>query len=260
MPASVRILQLSDLHLLPGSGERLNDVPTKDAFAEVLSFIDAHEPFDYLVFTGDLAQDEALPTYEMMRDMLGDRIALTYLVPGNHDDREHLRRAFRGRTPDTGPLTFAFDAGGWRVLGLDTQVPGQVSGRLDPAQLRWLDAELEAASGLPCLVFCHHPPVPVGIEWLDRLSLEEPEPLLARMRASERFRAIACGHVHRESASVVGHARVYTTPSTAFQFGGEERLGFDLLAPGYRRFTLCGEELTSEVARLPALRFPPSRA
>ena len=255
----MRILQLTDLHLLPGSGGRLRDVPTADTFADLLAHIDAHEAFDHLVLTGDLAQDEALATYELLREMLGSWVERTHIVPGNHDDREHLRRTFADRTPAEGPLNFAFDAGGWRVLGLDTHVPGRVSGRLDPAQLRWLDMELAAEPERPCLAFCHHPPVSVGVDWLDRLSLEEPESLLARMRESDRFRALACGHVHRESESAVGEARVYTTPSTAFQFGGDQSLRFDMLPPGYRRFTLREDEFASEVVRLPKLRFPPSR-
>ena len=259
MPDCATVLQLSDLHLLPASRERLHDVPTKETLAAVLAFIDANEPFDHLVLTGDLAQDEALSTYETLREMLGSRVERTHIVPGNHDEREHLRRAFAGRTPAAGPLTFAFEAAGWRVLGLDTHVPGQVSGRLDPGQLEWLDAELAECSGRPCLAFCHHPPVPVGVEWLDRLSLEEPAPLLARLRRKGPLRALACGHVHRESETMVGTARVYTTPSTAFQFGDDRDLRFDWLPPGYRRFVLRGEECASEVVRLPELRFPPRR-
>ena len=259
VPDSLTILQLSDLHIFAVASERLANVPTTRTFAEVLAFIDANEPFDYLVLTGDLAQDEALPTYEKLREMLGSRMDRTWLVPGNHDDREHLRRVFADRAPAAGPLTFAFDAGKWRVLGLDTHVPGQVSGRLDPEQLGWLDAELAGEPARPCLVFCHHPPVPCGVDWLDRLSLEEPYPLLARMRDHERFRALACGHVHRESESTVGGTHVYTTPSTAFQFGDARDTRYDLLPPGYRRFTLRGDELASEVVRLPELRFPPSR-
>ena len=257
MSTSATLLQLSDLHLLPEAGDKLNGVPTTAAFAELLAFIDAHESFDYLVITGDIAQDESLPTYRMLREMLNPWMERTHLVPGNHDNREHLRRAFSGRTPATGPLTFAFDAGEWRVLGLDTHVPGQVSGRLDPPQLAWLDAELAVEPARPCLAFCHHPPVPCGVTWLDRLSLEEPYPLLARMRDNAHFRALGCGHVHRESECVVGGARVYTTPSTAFQFGDSRDTRYDMLAPGYRRFTLRGEEFASEVVRLPELRFRP---
>ena len=257
MPDSATVLQVSDLHLFRDCEERLNDVPTTAAFAELLAFIDAHESFDHLVITGDIAQDESLPTYEALREMLGPRIERTHLVPGNHDNREYLRRAFRGRTPVEGPLTFAFDTGEWRVIGLDTHVPGKVSGRLHPTQLEWLDARLDEEPRRPCLVFCHHPPVPIGVEWLDRLSLEEPYPLLARLRDNERFRAIACGHVHRESETAVSDALIYTSPSTAFQFGDDYGRRFDMLAPGYRRFTLRGEELTSEVVRLPELRFRP---
>lgn len=259
MPDSATVLQLSDLHIFADPSERLGGVPTNETFAEVLAFIDANEPFDHLVLTGDLAQDEALPTYEKLREMLGPRLDRTWIVPGNHDEREHLRRAFADRVPATGPITFAFDAGPWRVLGLDTHVPGQVSGRLGPDQLDWLDTELAAEPARPCLVFCHHPPVPVGVGWLDRLSLEAPHALLARIRDNGHFRALACGHVHRESKCTVGGARVYTTPSTAFQFGDDRESRYDPVPPGYRRFALRGEGFTSEVVRLPELRFPPRR-
>lgn len=50
---------------------------------------------------------------------------------------------------------------------------------------------------------------------------------------------------------------MYTTPSTAFQFGDRRDTRYDMQPPGYRRFTLCGDEFTSEVVRLPELRFPP---
>ena len=259
MPVSLTILQLSDLHIFADVSDRLANVPTYRTFAEVLAFIDAHESFDYLVLTGDLAQDEARPTYEKLREMLGPRVDRTWLVPGNHDDRELLRSVFADRAPAEGPLTFAFDAGDWRVLGLDTHVPGRVSGRLEAEQLDWLDDELAAGSARPCLAFCHHPPVPCGVDWLDRLSLEDPYSLLVRMRENERFRALACGHVHRASECVVGGTRVYTTPSTAFQFGDRRDTRYDMLPPGYRRFTLRGDEFASEVVRLPELRFPPSR-
>ena len=257
MPGPARIIQLSDLHLFADPGERLFGVPTQETFAELLAFIRANEPFDHLVLTGDLAQDEALPTYETLRGMLGDWVERTHLVPGNHDDRERIRRVFGERTPPAGPLTFAFDAGGWRVLGLDTQVPGQVGGRLDPEQLGWLDRQLATRPDSPTLVFCHHPPVPVGVEWLDRLSLEEPCRLLTRMRDRAHFRALACGHVHREFETALGTARIFTTPSTALQFGGAGHR-FDMKPPGYRRFTLGGAALASDVVRLPELRFPPS--
>ena len=256
MHASTRILQLTDPHLFADPGETLAGVPTRETLAEVLAFIRTHETFDHLVLTGDLAQDEALPTYEALAGMLGDWMPRTHVVPGNHDAREHLRRAFASSTPEAGPLTFAFDAAGWRVLGLDTHVPGQTSGRLDPDQLRWLDDQLAAHLRTPFLVFCHHPPLPVGVGWLDRLALEEPCPLLSRMRECPHFKALACGHVHREFEAEVGAARVFTTPSTALQFGDDEHR-YDPKAPGYRRFTLGPEGLASEVVRLPELRFPP---
>ena len=70
---SVRIVQLSDLHLYRDPDSLLAGVPTWATFRAVLDLVSRQQDdFDYLILTGDLAQDEALETYKMLRETLGN--------------------------------------------------------------------------------------------------------------------------------------------------------------------------------------------
>ena len=67
----------------------------------------------------------------------------------------------RSSATTTDLITFAFQAGDWRLIGLDTLLPGAEEGYLSPDQLDWLSAELAAFVDMPTVIFLHHPPVPV---------------------------------------------------------------------------------------------------
>jgi len=257
---TTRIVQMTDPHLLSDEVGLLRGVPVREAFRDVLDHAAALEGgFDHLVLSGDIADDEAAETYRILGRLLGPWRERCHLVPGNHDERQAIREALPDRVPDgAGPLTFSFPAGGWRVLGLDSHLTGEVSGRLDEAQLDWLEGELDAAPGTPALVFLHHPPMPIGVPYMDEIALQSPERLRAVLECRPQVKAVAAGHVHRAFEGVIGTAAFYTTPSTAFQFGGTAKVEFEPIAPGYRIFDLAADgTFRTRVARLPALRYPP---
>jgi Icc protein len=248
------------LHLFADAAARWKGVPTRDSLRDVLAWIDSRdEGFDWLVLTGDLAHDEERATYQALRELLGERLGRCRLVPGNHDHRGYLREVFPELVPGgDGPLTFTLSVAGWRLIGLDSHVPGQVSGRIDREQCRWLERELSAHADQPALVFVHHPPVPVGSAWLDEIGLEDPQPLVEVLTAAPQVKAVCAGHVHHESQHRLGQAVVYTTPSTAVQFAPQtEEPRFDAVPPGYRVVTLDGAAYRTEVVRLPELKYPP---
>jgi Icc protein len=237
---SQRIAQLTDLHLFEDPRGVLAGVPTWDTFRAVLDELDsAREEVDCIVLTGDLAQDEALGTYQMLREVLDERSERYVIVPGNHDDPRKLREVFPELFPDEdGPLTFRLTLGAWRILGLDSHVPGEVKGRIEPDQIEWLRSELAAGRDHPTLLFMHHPPVPINVAWLDELGLLDRARLLTEIEAFPQVRVVCAGHVHQESVARIGNAAMYTTPSTCVQFGARAEKSFDSRAAGYRSFTL----------------------
>lgn len=259
---SARVLQLTDFHLTADPRGRLKNVPTRQALDDVLDFIRTSEiAFDFAILTGDLTHDGELASYHALRKLLGDWLSRCRLIPGNHDVRAAMRRAFPEIVPaGRGPLTFSCEIGGWLLLGLDSLRPGYESGRVEDAQLVWLQEKLSRHAGQPCILFVHHPPVPVGCAWLDQIRLEEPDGLIELVAASRQIKAVCCGHVHHEFEGRIGEAAVFATPSTAIQFGtvGDAPC-YEASPPGFRLLELAANGLRSEVVRLPAVKYPPER-
>lgn len=254
---TVRILQLSDLHLCGDPDTPLHGVPTKETLRGVLEHVRSESvDFDHLIITGDLADDGQVETYRILRVLLKDHLTRCRLLPGNQDSREHIRCVFPEIVGhNEGPITFAFRAGDWRLIGLDTLLPGAEDGHLSPEQLDWLSAELAAFVDTPTVIFLHHPPVPVypGGE----PDLNHPERFLEIVTRCPQVKVVCAGHVHYESREHVGHTSFLTTPSTAFQYRPADNDAFDLLPPGYRVFCLEANSYHTEVLRLPTLTYAP---
>lgn len=258
------VLQFTDLHLFTDRATRLKDVCTWDSFVRVLA--DARQRYpspSLIVLTGDIAHDEATSTYRALREQLGDWLPLCRVLPGNHDFRAGLRAAFPELLPAAhnatderldAPLRFAVTVGEWRLIGLDTHQPGQLSGQLEDSQLRWLAEQTRAFPQTPTLLFAHHPPQPIATPWLDRIRLENAEPLEQIVDNSPQVAALFTGHVHQELALDWRGRRLFTSPSTGVQFKpGTDALVVDIRWPGFRAIQLCGREFNTTVLRVEPL-------
>jgi 3',5'-cyclic AMP phosphodiesterase CpdA len=181
---------------------------------------------DVALATGDLVERGEPEEYARLRAIL-DRLAMPlYVIPGNHDSREHLARAFadRGYLPTRGEfLHYTVEEWPVRLVGLDTQVPGQPGGALCAERLAWLDARLGEAPVRPTLVFMHHPPFLTGLAAMDGMGLEGKEALAAVIRRHPQVERIACGHVHRPMTRRFAGTVATTCPATAHQIALELR-------------------------------------
>ena len=260
---SVEILQLTDLHLLSDPDATLKGVSTHKSLVDVLDFIDAglnagRWNIDVAVITGDMAHDEQLATYETLKELFVDRFPRLCLIPGNHDDRNFIRRVFpeAGRASDE-YITFSEELAGWRLLGVDSHVRGEVPGRVDEQHLEWLKGELTQHADQPTVLFTHHPPFKVQSEWLDKIGLREPDALNDLIGAFSQIRVVSAGHVHQHFEGRLGDVNLLTTPSTAVQFKPHAvTLVCDPIAPGFRVFKLDGDAIQTEVVRLAELEKP----
>ena len=259
---SVRILQLSDPHLLSEPDARLRAVPVYRSFRHVIRHLEEQSPvFDWAILTGDLAHDEKRDTYELLKRTLVEKFGNWRIIPGNHDSRDFIRQVFPemcGTGRDR--VNFSVEAAGWKLVGLDSHLPGSVSGRVGRRQLEWLRQELDADPGAPTVLFIHHPPIPVGSLWLDRIGLEDAEHFRLVVAEAPQVQLVLCGHVHHEFRGRLGQAEVLAAPSTAFQFlpKGETPV-FDPVPPGARILELHGSRWRTRVVRLPELIWVPDR-
>ncbi|MEE9140409.1 MAG: phosphodiesterase [Alphaproteobacteria bacterium] len=215
------IAQVTDMHVRARGAPRLNGMDTGQCLAACVARINGLSPApDVAVLTGDLVNGGTEDEYEYLRDLLEPLAMPIYLIPGNHDEREAMRRAFRHHDylPRRGRLlNYVLDDYPLRFIALDTVIPGEPGGRVGAEQLDWLAARLAEAPDRPTVILMHHPPFETGIVHMDEMNCADAEDLGAVVARHPQVERILCGHVHRPIQVRRFGTFVSIGPSTAFQ-------------------------------------------
>ena len=195
------IAHLSDPHLTTGP---LGVAPVTGLHRALCRVLALDPRPDRVVITGDLVEHGTAEEYRVLREVI-DRFPLPlHLVAGNHDDPAALAAEFGG------PTRYAVELPDCTLVVLDS-----AAGRLGDAQLAWLDNILGTGPAIVCL---HHPPIPVGIPFLDRQRLADGEEL-AEVIGKHDVRRVLAGHVHRHVTAAFAGTVLTTAPSTYLQSG-----------------------------------------
>jgi Icc protein len=233
--AVVRLVQITDCHVT-----RAGDVPFLgvDPIANlgaVLDHVRAGAAPDAVLATGDLAAEGTEAEYRRLRPLLVGLGTPVFVIPGNHDVPATLQRQLAGGAIRAQPL---WAAGRWRILFLDSTVPGQDAGLLGPDRLAELDRVLAAHTTRPVLIVLHHNPVATG-SGADDCPLADGIALLDVLDRHGHVRGVLWGHIHCAFDAERRGVRLMGTPSSAVQLptapGG---IAWFEDAPGYRRLAL----------------------
>jgi len=252
------IAQISDLHIKANRRFAYGRVDTARALEVCIDRLNQLSPRpDLVLATGDLVDTGSDGEYATLCGILAGLQVPLYLLPGNHDDRDGMRRAFPAAEylPAQGDfLQYVIEDHPLRIIVLDSLDPGHGHGRLCSARLDWLAAALAARPDAPTLVALHHPPFVTGITFMDRLGLIE---------GAERFRAIIaehrqvervlCGHLHRSITVRWAGTVAATCPSPAHQVAldlTDSQPGFQLEPPGFLLHLWQGGALVSHLVPL----------
>ena len=219
------LVQLTDLHIRePGrlAYGRIDTAPyLRSAVAAVLAL---RQRPDAVVITGDLSDFGRAAEYAHLAELLEPLKTLdmpVYLLPGNHDERDALRRAFphHGHMgAEGGFLQYSVTVGGLRLIALDTSTPGKPHGELCAERLGWLEAELERSRDEPVVIALHHPPFATLIGHMDQIGLLQGGPELETIvRRFPNVERLICGHLHRAIEVRFGGSIACTTPAPAHQ-------------------------------------------
>lgn len=253
------VAQITDFHIGPPGSVFDTRYDTPGHLRRAVAHLNGLRPRPACVLgTGDLVEKGSAEEYARLRDILAGLELPIYLIPGNHDDRAGLARAFAdaGYMPEPGGfIQYAVEDGPLRLLALDTSIPGESGGTLCPIRLAWLEAQLAAAPDRPTLIFMHHPPFRTGIARMDMMGLADADAFAEVLRRFGNVERIVCGHLHRPITRRFAGTVASTCPATAHQIGLDletERLSMVMEPPAAMLHLWLGPEdgLVSHVSYL----------
>jgi Icc protein len=214
------IAHISDSHINLGDGS----ADSQDRITICLQRAVDHlmrlpAPPDVVLITGDCVDGGSMPEYRRFQALIGRLTMPVYLVPGNHDNREHLLALFgqQGSAPLAGFAQYVVDSGPVRLIALDTNVPQKGEGYLCDRRLGWLEQRLAEAPERPTLIFMHHPPFLTGIAPLDTIGLINADMLGAVIARHPQVERIVAGHVHSTMLRRFHGTLAMTCSATAYE-------------------------------------------
>ncbi len=163
------------------------------------------ERVDAVVIKGDIADRGRPEQFEAAARAFARFEAPHHVILGNHD---HYARA-EGQVVDGHALLGQpstprwLELGGWRLVLLDTTLPGEHHGVFPEERLAWLAECLRESreAEQPTLLFMHHQPVPAEHrdEYPNSIGIlpEHSLPLYELLGRSPQVKGVLIGHTHR---------------------------------------------------------------
>ena len=195
------VLQVSDTHLRAKAHTPID----KDPDSALRASIDAARqiPVDLVLLTGDLADDGSLAALRRVRDIVAVLKAPVLAVAGNHDEIGNVHSVFG--------MDDVAEVGSWRVLTVESVVPGHEHGSVDVDQLT---RRLDRLDGRPTLIALHHPPRSSSTHpWFQLIGAEQ---MMAELRVRPNVHAVVSGHLHQAFDRRDGDLQLWGSPSTYY--------------------------------------------
>lgn len=232
---TIRILQITDTHILPNEGDLLKNVDTFKTFERVFEHIQKGQAFNCILHTGDVTHDD-IASYKRLAKKLKHYQKPIFACAGNHDDLMELREAMR---PNVQCVHSTNIGEHWQILFLDSSVKDSDHGHIKDSDLIWLNNWLKSTPNKHTLIATHHHPIPVGSGWMDEIKIDNGEELMNTLAQYEQVKGVVFGHVHQEFDAMFKHIRILATPSTCIQFApNQKEFGIDDKPAGYRAIDL----------------------
>ncbi|MBP7050731.1 MAG: metallophosphoesterase [Phycisphaerae bacterium] len=226
-PSQTRWAFLSDTHIAADPENNYRGFYPCRNLEKIVSQLGADLP-EGVVVTGDLARlTGQMGDYENLRTLLMPLVGKRpmYLALGNHDDRAVFLDVFEDRPGQAQPVqdkhVVTVEAGPVRFILLDSLLAtNKTPGLLGKAQRTWLGQYLANSDDKPVILFFHHTLDDGDGDLFDVLWLFD---LIKPVR---KVKAIVYGHSHEYRSSERDGIQLINLPSTAYNFGDNEPLGW----------------------------------
>lgn len=217
----MRIVQFTDTHVsAPGVLHFGRD--SAQYLADAVAAVNALDPQPaFAIVTGDLVDFGIEAEYVVFRSVMAALRCAYYVIPGNHDQRDTMRRLLPPQTygDEYGARArYVVDGDPVRLVALDTKRGKHWPGaELTPDDLAWLDRILARESERPTIVAVHQPPFPSGLPYLDVFGFRGARALRAILARRPNVGRVIAGHIHHTVNATWEHATMIAGPSTVPQ-------------------------------------------
>ena len=190
---SRRIVLLSDTHISSGINSSFNSIMFRKGIGEISAIKDV----DYIIHLGDLTHDGTYLEYEIALDMIR-RINTEkfYIIPGNHDARNVGYLLFQ---EFFGKRTFEIDDPYLYVLGVDSSIPDQNTGRISYPAIQRSEKAFEAHDDKVKIFAFHHQLIPIPYTGRERSAIYDAGDVLD-MALRTNVDIVLNGHRHITNA------------------------------------------------------------
>lgn len=210
---TLSIAHLSDPHIAVGP---LGAAPAEGLYRALGRGLAINPTPALFVITGDLVDRGTLAEYQALYELVERFPSPLDLVPGNHDDPNVFLEVFGGtRFVAHGARThFCVERADLTLVCLDSSVVASATGRLTDEQLNFVDEALSRRPEVPAFLALHHPPVDLGMPFLDGMRLTNGDELVAILDRHKNVVRVLAGHVHRPVIAPMSCTILATAAST----------------------------------------------
>ncbi len=236
--APIQLIQITDCHLGEFDGTELLSMNPDESLNDVLSLINEnHAENDFLIATGDLANESTLSAYQRLHQRLTSEMSCPFAwLPGNHDDPAVMSTLGDSINQKVHVL------GEWVIVMLNSRVEGCIYGYLHPDELALLDVTLNQYPDKHLMICLHHQVVPIGSQWMDNYIVRNAQEFWQVIDRYDNVKVVSWGHVHQQFTEEHNGIALLATPSTCIQFTpGEKDFHVEDAMPGYRWFELYSD-------------------
>lgn len=214
------IAQITDTHIVEKDTHYLSEPSTctRERLMKVVAHLNGLNPApDVALLTGDASDTGTSMAYSHLKELLKPLNIPIYIIPGNHDNRDEMRKSFSQTDymPAKGYIHYVIDNYPVRLIGLDTHVPDEPFGRICEERLYWLEEVLNDEKERPTLLFMHHPPVKTGTKLFDQINCSVPQKFIELIKNNDNILAIVSGHYHHFCVSSIAGKPCFIAPSVA---------------------------------------------
>ena len=210
---TLRIAQITDIHLTEHDGDTLQGVDTGESLRRVLDAISALSPRPCLIIaSGDLVQTANSRSYSRLKSIFFGINLPVYVLPGNHDDSQMMQQHLAGGTVK---YQSKVALNGWSMLFVDSTIKDEHHGFVSEKEQTLLEKNIESGLKQPALIALHHPTINSCPSFGCRL--DNKEQLITYLKMQPSIKVVVAGHTHLTAEDIDADLAQYTTPSTFAQ-------------------------------------------